>query len=241
MGTVTERFVMKKNHVLSGIQETVEVTRTEIKKYVSFAYAREIFAGIAVVCVGIMCWYGFSWYKVRQNQRAHIGLSFCIEAYHKAQLEEGADFSSAIQLFRDGYAIHGSSSLAPFFLVYEADILLQQGNRHDAIPVLKKAVETLGNSPLAYLYKTKHALVMMDSNETDIKQQGLDALLALAREPKNQYSDNALYFLGRYYAVNNQRDEARMIWQELAEIYEVNGADASPWAERAWEALRLMV
>jgi len=231
---------MKKNYIKAVFHETAALAGTDLKKYMSFAYIRYIVSILGIACISAVTWYGYSWYTMRRDEKASMALNTIIAEYAKAAEDTTADMGPLLHLFHEGYTAHASSSVAPFFLIYQSEILLKQGNRQEAIAVIQKAIDGLGSLPVSYPYKTKHALMMLESADADVQQQGLGALIALAREPKNLYSDSALYFLGRYYMMRDQKEEAKMMWQELVELYEEDSAHASPWAVRALQSLRMM-
>lgn len=195
-------------------------------KYVS--YAGYSFFALALLAV---CFWGYRWYRIGQEEKAQEVFSSCMREYERAE-QDATLWPNAELMFRLGLEQNKSSSMAPYFLAYQAEALLNMGKMSEARVSMKKAVDALSSSsPVATLYATKYALMMMDADESDIQKQGLDDLQRIANDTVRADRDMALYYLGLYYWSQEDVDKARTVWSELLPL--VTAEPASPWAQLA--------
>src|SRR5438093_4527265 len=91
-------------------------------------------------------------------------------------------------------------------------------------------------SSLFFLFKLKYAQVRIDIPQ--YKQSGLQELTELARNEKNPYRDAALFYLGNYYWVHDQMQEAKKVWQELVDSQWQQQVSPSPWIAQVQSKLK---
>jgi len=206
----------------------------------SYRYGREIAVLFMVVLLGMAGFWGYRRWHSQREATAQKAFGECIYAYQLAMQGKG-DFTSdelswgeVAMMFNFGYEQHSSSSLAPYFLVFYADALLRKGDRGGALSKLDEAIKALpADSPFLNLYKTKQALLKLDDDIQEIKEEGLQELEVLADNVDNKNRDMALYYFGLYYWSDNKTKEAQAIWQQLVGAFKHEKVGASPWASLA--------
>jgi hypothetical protein len=180
----------------------------------------------------------FTVYKMHINSReqaAQKTFSECLEEYYKmvggAKIEQWQEIERA---FAVGYERHKSANLAPYFLAFQAEALVQQKKQTEALVLMDKLLAALSkSSPLYSNYATKRALMKLDLADEAQQKVGLEELTLLAHDKHNNAKDVALFYLGHYFWSNNDVVAAKKEWTELAAI---NGKDSkypSVWAQMA--------
>jgi tetratricopeptide (TPR) repeat protein len=145
------------------------------------------------------------------------------------------------QVFRDGYATYKGTELAPMFLVYQSEALLNLGRLDEAIKILDNALKKIKSAPVKDYYQVKLALMMMDSNDAIVKQEGLTALKMVADNTQSIAHELALYHLGFYYWTEKKFAEAKTFWQMLLIKYGTRDTKhPSPFVEMVKEKLGLL-
>ena len=197
--------------------------------------------GIGVLLLGTGIYFGYRWYTVSREQQAQKIFSEYMQDYglaHKAN--NAAEWQRIEALFAYGYSTYRSSNIAPYFLAMQADVQLKQGKHNEALATLNSLISALpSSSSMAPVFKTKHALISLDSKDETIRNSGLQELVAVARDTHYGYNDMALFYLGRYYWSQNNVDEAKKIWQELVDMrLSDQTAAPSPWVQEAQQKLK---
>ncbi len=133
--------------------------------------------------------------------------------------------------FKSGYAQNSRSSLAPYFLAFQAEALIHQGKLKDAIEVTDRMLGSLKkSSSLFSLYAVKRSLMKLDMPDEISKKEGLEELTNLANSEVNLNRDIALYYLGEYFWANNESKKARITWEYLQKMASVGKSPTpSPW------------
>ena len=194
--------------------------------------------------IGAGSYGGYRWYTINREQYAQKSFSECLSTYQEAlstQLNPQQEKSGQeMGLWEEvevaakiGYEQHSKSVLAPYFLVLQADALIFQEKRSQAISLLEQAISMISPSlPFYFLYKTKHALLSLDNEET--REMGLKKMDELAQDKKNIFRDAALYHLGAFYWSNDDQEKAKAIWQQLMDDFPVTqSSGSSSWAAQA--------
>lgn len=151
---------------------------------------------LAIAGVAGAGWFGYSWYKRGQEQAAYKDLAESIEGYVKAR-NQGQRWADVERGFQSGAQRHSSSALQPYFLVYQADALIELGKQQEALAIMDKALGMIARTnPLYYLYALKRALIRIDMQEAAIQKQGREELHALAKDSSNPAQDMARYYAG---------------------------------------------
>ncbi len=203
-------------------------------------YYRHIMMAVGLIAVVSGGYFGYRWYKVSKEQNAHYALADYMQDYQLAvKMNSPAEWQRVETLLTFGYNKHKSSNIAPLFLALRADIQIKQDKLTEAIDTLQQVINALpDNSPISPLFKTKHALILLDSSDEAMQKSGLADMVLLARDKDNQYNDIALFYLGRYYWAQNNMQDAKKAWQELVDSSMMEKAYPSPWAIQATAALK---
>lgn len=203
-------------------------------------YARALFGIVVGVALLGSAYWGYFSYKTSQEKQAQKILSECIEQFERASYpgSMGSLWPSVEMACQLGYEQHSSSSLAPYFLAYEADALLAQKKDNEAIAVMGNMMNLLSSdSPLYDMYATKYALMQLDAADEKTHVDGLNALQALGSKESNKQKDIALYYLGSYYESVNDIAAAKNTWEQLVAIESPDAEYASPWIAHVKERL----
>jgi predicted negative regulator of RcsB-dependent stress response len=209
---------------------TGQKTKRSYYKYIAMGLGAAILAGGFYLA--------YSWYVSYRERSAQRIFAQYINEYRRAHQQDLA-WGATQDLFQLGAEQHGGSYLHPYFLVFQADALIKEGKKEEALATLDKAIAAMRNSdPVAPLFKMKHALVQIDMSDVQLQQAGLQSLISLANDESNNFRDAAQFFLGDYYWVQDDIQHAQTVWNELVESQ--HGADMitiSPWAQRAQQKL----
>jgi tetratricopeptide (TPR) repeat protein len=178
--------------------------------------------------------FGYRWYNARRDMAAQYAFARAMEQFAQAQHTKTDSWAYVESAFKFGYEQHSSSNLAPYFLAFQAQALLNQGKQQEALDLLNKTIAMIPtSSPLISLYKTKKALVMIDSQDQTQHDAGLQELISMAHDAKNRYRDEAMYYLGLYYASLGDVEHARAEWNLLVQAFPAQGQVGSVYAELA--------
>lgn len=193
---------------------------------------------VAVACLGLG-YTGYQYWSRVQSCKAQRELNLCLSLFKDAaKADKDTMWDRVAQSCDHAYSTYKKTDIAPLFLSYQADALWALGKKTDAIAIMKKAVAALPvKSALVYMSKIKYALMLMDSEQAEEQQDGLHLLIDVARDEKNTHRDYALFYLGRYYWVNNQLDEAKKAWQDLIDMESPELQSRSAWAREAQKYL----
>jgi len=203
-------------------------------------HIRSIALAALVIACGIGGYFGYRWYDSRKQAEAQYSFGMLLDQFNTAFEKQDTDFAMLAQDFGAGYETHKNTAIAPYFLSFQADALLQAGNKKEALQVMDKAVTAhTSATPLLNLMKTKRALLALDANDDEARQQqGLNELEKLGQDTTNMYRDYALYHLGMYHWIHENSNAARLAWQELVDIQDTGMFSASPWASLVAEKLQ---
>lgn len=198
-----------------------------------------LIVGLIIFFISAACVYMLWMHEQNKSAQKYFGL--LIMEYHQAKQEKEFDWQTLLNKFTQGFEKHSSASLLPYYKDYAANILLIQNKKEEALALLDTIVSETQASPLSQLYTMERALVALDMNDEAIQKQGESALQALAKDNTNQFSDTALFYLGRYYWTHDNVVEARRVWQTLVDAQKDEKVAPSPWAQQVKEYLSLVI
>lgn len=221
----------------SGYQTGYEFVFRERKQRHTI-YLKVAFFTLIIGVIALKSFFLYRWYVNYREQGAQKTLAQSLKEYYKATKTGSLeDWNSVEALFKLGYEQHANSYIAPYFLAYQADALIHQHKLYDALPVLEQMLTVLPEkSSLFFLFKLKYAQVHIDIPQ--YKQTGLQELTELARNAHNPYRDEALFYLGNYYWVHDQTEEAKKVWQELVDSQWQQPTKPSPWIQEVQSKLK---
>ena len=200
---------------------------------------RYMVIGVAIVVFLAADVMGYLWYTRHRDERAQLALSRCIELVDRAIRENVPHlWEQAGRELSEEYTRYAHrSALAPYFLLYNADVALHEGKSEQALAFTEQAVKELSKTaPLYDVYRVKLALMKIDAKDEKVRVQGKAELHAVASDPKSSQQDRALYYEGLIAFDSGDRAAAQVLWKDL-----LSRADkGSVWAEMAQAKLEYL-
>ncbi len=195
---------------------------------------------VSGIVLGVVIGGGVYWHlaRTKQQELAQATLSEVLNETIRAQ--QNIELWPEIEVAaRTGYQQYSSTSLAPYFLAVQADALIEQNKNSEALALMSESLAQLSQtSPLYFIYATKQARVMLDSEDEKIKAEGLEQLISLSKNNNNLQKDETLYYLGSYYMNGGEKEKAVVAFNEIIEITKNQTDYPSPWMRLAQEAVR---
>lgn len=190
-----------------------------------------------LVALGLAgAFFGYRRYTHGVNERAQKVLQETLELFQKEQQEKTPQWQRVIDAANLALSGYSSSAAAGPLYMLQADAYSALGDHEKALQAVESSVSNLSSSnALKNIYKTKQALMLMDGTDEQ-KAHGLSQLEALAHDRSNINNDEAQYYLGLYYWVQNNVEKARTSWADLAKM-PVDQEGSSIWARRAQSKL----
>ena len=192
---------------------------------------------LAAAVVGFGSWKGYGWYVERREQSAQLAMAEALEEYYKAfssimlgkdsQEVVGQRIDDARIAFETVLARHGNANTACYAHAFDADIAWYAGEKERALISMQRAVDRASVPSVRDMFKTKYALMLLDSENSE---KGLEILSTLAHDPKNRVADYAAYYLGYYHWIKGNAQAARDAWAVL----ETFASDARPEGTSPW-------
>jgi predicted negative regulator of RcsB-dependent stress response len=200
-------------------------------------YLKHIILGICCVLLILGSFGLYKWNSSRVLRNAQVDLGSCLFEYSTQEESENPDWVSVVQTAKNGYEKNSGTILAPYFLLTQSNALLKQGNYQEGHECMAHAVETARGTVLLPLIELRYALMLLDMDEPERKEEGKQKLIKLARDDSNAYQDAAQYHLGRYYFVNDDFVHAREVWTLLTEKASMESVAPSSWGLLAGQKL----
>lgn len=186
-------------------------------------------------------YFGYRLCTYCRNKKVQKDLYGLLENYQQLQKDaaelKSVDWLAFDEALQTTYAKNSQAPIASWLLVLQARERIQREDIEGARASMNAATQTLQGSAISSFIMVSDALIHMDSADEVVRAQGVEKLIALARDAKNIYADMALYHLGRYYWIFDQIDEAKQAWQDLLERYGNVYESPSPWVPLAQELL----
>lgn len=144
------------------------------------------------------------------------------------------------EVFKEGYEKNSSSGIAPLFLAFQSEALINLDRSDEAISVLKKAIGLLRDDTIKDSYQAKLSLMQLDSKDESVQKAGFELLQSMANKSGSLIRDLALYYLGEYYWVKKNFVEAKNYWSTLISEFGEKTKTPSEWAKLAVDKLKLI-
>lgn len=181
---------------------------------------RIVIAGGLVVTALLVAGGAWWWHGCRceaKNRKAQMAFSEDLKKFDTLKRDpktQSAAWDDVQKSFGRDYEQYADSSLAPYFLAFQSEATARTGNHAEAVILLERAIEKMGNTaPLYYLYAVKLATLIIESPET--AERGRKELLALANDRKNPYQGLAWYQLWYYAWTANDKELVTMAHAKL--------------------------
>ncbi len=235
----------------SKLHRTFSSHYASFQEQFSSKYAKEVFIGTAVLAVLAVGYFLNTKYVQSREERAFVALSEVIESYTQAQQEtqnlDPIKDHEKIQLaWTDAQAFldalhkeHMSSYLAPYFLVFKSQIMLEKDhNLEAAMGVLDEALLQMPkNSEMSSLFQLKRIKMGFDSDKSEVQKQSLADLVTMTQDLKNPSFQEALYLLGLYYVHAGDIEKSQEAFKRLVDHADKDALLVSPWVKQAKEKL----
>lgn len=224
---------------------------SSIQEQYSIKYLKEaLIATLLIVCLGGGYFLNRLYTQYRE-QEAFVALSEVVESFMQSQraaqsLDPVKDKEKITQAWSDTeilldalYKEHSNSYLAPYFLVFKSQVILDRD--HDLASAIKVFDEALGSisrkTELGSLYHMKRIKMGFDSSDTAEQEKSLNKLIEITQDPKEYAYQEALYLLGVYYISLGDHQKAQQSFAKLVETQDAKALLKSPWVFLAQEKL----
>lgn len=135
------------------------------------------------------------------------------------------------KVFKRMYEKNKNTGIAPMFLAYRVEALLNLGKQADAIKTQSLLLRLIPSKSALKTYNDiKLALIQIDTNIKDLVRIGLENLKKIAYGQGNVSQDEALYRLGQYYWNTRNFKEAANYWNQLVIKFGKTAKYPSVWA-----------
>lgn len=237
-----------------NIQRSVTSYYASLQQQYSAKYVKEFTIGLALL-VALGGGYVLNrWYTQHREQKAFEALSEVVASFSQTQrltqsLDPVKDKEKIEQSWNDTlllldalYKEHMGSYLAPYFLVFKAQVVLEKDhNLVDSMKLLDEALPHMSkNSELGSLFHMKRIKMGFDSEDEKTREQSLHALEQTAQDASSFAQQEAQYLLGVYYVAQGQVAKAQATWKELVATADSAALVKSPWVKLAHEKLGLV-
>ena len=225
-----------------------------LKEQYSVKYMREAFiALLLVVCFG-GGYFLHKFYVVNRERQAFVALSEVVHSFLQSQqqaqsLENVDDKEKNQQAWQDTeilldalYKENINSYLAPYFLVFKAQIILERDHDlNQAIAIMDDALTNISkSSELGSFYHMKRIKMGLDSSNSAVKAKALADLISFSQDEKSYVYQEALYELGLYYLSIGENQKAMQQFDTLVKTSDVAALLKSPWVLLAQEKLGIV-
>ena len=229
---------MAKNSVTTILRGLINLWYGQAKKK---KHTRTIMMVLAFLFSSSTIFFGYRTYVVYKERNAQKLFGDYFDVYQKMAHGESDDWNKVEQLFKDGYQNVSCSNIAPYFSLFYIEALIQQKKTQEALTEFETLIQQSVSSPFLGLFKTKHALLIIDSDDQDVQKKGLELLQTLSQDSNNNYKDFAQYYLGLYHWVNDNIEQAQSVWNTLLVEQNMHKLSPSPWVEIVKEKLERIV
>lgn len=242
-------------NLYTQIQQSVQAHYEKALELSKKPYMKESFFAVVAVIVMAGSYVAYGWYQKRQNIKAFAALVEISKSYEQAvskaaQLkdkpteEQNENPWEDTQLLLEALgSAHSGSTLAPFFLMYEAELALQaEGDYDKACQLMEQGVRSLSKKSVYYdMFNLKRLKMLLDNPMENVRVGALKELQAMANHKENYYAQEALYTVGAYEAFHGNMQAAIAAWKTLAQEGQAEKAlISSPWVSQAQEKLKTL-
>lgn len=199
---------------------------------------------------------GYFFYRAGVNKRAHKDFLTALNTFNAKVVTTVTDekldenvFSSekdkwqaVDEVFNKFYSKNKGAGIAPFFLAYRVEALLNLDKLSQAIDIQMLLLKSIPSRSATKAYNNiKLALMQIDTNIDERLNLGLDLLKKIAYEQNNVAQDEALYCLGQYYWNIKNFKEAANYWNQLTIKFGKTSKNPSPWVDKVSPMLKTIV
>ena len=226
----------------------------QVYKY-CISHKKEFLIGLVFALGVIVLGVGYGFYRSGLQKRAHKSFVQALKVYNANVHVDGKNdesfdldfftseeekWTKVAKVFKEAYQSNKSAGIAPIFLAYQSEALVNLGNLPEAIAVLKSSISMLKEGAIKSGYKVKLFLMQLDSGSEEVVKSGLNSLKDIALDQNNEVNDMALFYLGQHYWFAKNFSEAKNYWNQLTLKYGKASKSASWWAQQAKQKLKLI-
>lgn len=237
------------------IQKTVQDHCATVASYSKKRYVKESMVVGAIILLMVGGYFAFGWYQKRQNVQAFAALVEISKSYEQAVTKAREQQALPADMHKENpwedtqillealTSANSGSSLAPFFVMYQAQLALEaEGDFEKACKLMKQGLARLSKNSIYYdMFNLKRIKMLLDSPEHDVQVAAVNALEKVANNKENYYAQEALYTLGAYQAFHGNMEQAIQAWTTLAQEQQSHKALInSSWVTQAQEKLKAL-
>lgn len=226
----------------------------KIVKQAKANYQILIASGLGIALVGSGIW-GYVYYKNKVRAQAYKDFMVAMQYYEGAVKSKKDKYNSqnikffqsesdkwqqTEQVFRQDYEKYKNTEMAPVFLAFLSESLLNLGKVDQAVESLRSFIGQVSSKEIKDCYTLKIALIKMDSKDAKIKEEGLNDLIAIANDDNNLSNEIALYFAGEYFWNQKNYNEVKNYWQRFLVKTTAKTGQSSIYAGQVREKLGLI-
>lgn len=243
-------------NLYTQIKHSVKDGYRAVATYTHKPYMKE---ALIVVVAGIVItasYFAYGWYQKQQDMKAFAGLVEITKSYEAAvnkarELESKPEDERTENPWEDtellleslSYA-HRGSSLAPFFVLYQAQLALDKNHDYDtAYSLMEKGVARLSKKSIYYdMFNMKRIKMLLDSPEQNVRDKAVAELEKIGNSAHNYYAQEALTTAAMYHEFHGNMDAAVAAWTKIAQAGSSQDKDiiVNPWVEQAQEKLKTL-
>ena len=242
-------------NLYTHVHQTVQEKYVAFVSYTKKKYVKEVLLAGAMTLVAVAGYFAFEWYQRRQNVQAFAGLVEIVKAYEDALVkvrelenkpaqEQTENPWEDVQLLLEALSsTHKSSSLSPFFTIYQAQLALDADHDYDkACQLMEQGLRRMSkNSPFYDMFVMKRIKMLLDSPMQDVREKAIAQLEKISEQKDNYAMQEALWLLGSYHAFYGNIEKAIVAWQKLAVQEESDSVIiGSPLVKQAQEKLKTL-
>ena len=235
----------------SNINKSISSYYASLKEQYSARYLREVMIGVVVLVALGGGYFLNKFYVQYREEQAFLALSEAVDSFTQSQriaqsLDPQKDKEKTIQAWQNTEMLldalhkeHMNSYLAPYFLVFKSQMVLERdGDLEKAIKLLDDALIGIPkNSELGSLYYIKRIKMGFDSHDAAVKEKSLHDLIKITQDSNDYAFEEALYLLGEYYLSIDDVVKANESFQKLVKSADAQALLKSPWVKLAREKL----
>lgn len=230
---------------------SVKAYYESIQEQYSIKYLKEaLIATLLIVSIG-GGYFLNKFYVTYREEQAFVALSEVVESFIQSQrvaqsLDSQKDKEKITQAWSDTeilidalYKEHSNSYLAPYFLVFKSQVILDRDkNLQEALKVFDQALGNISRkTELGSLYHMKRIKMGFDSSDASEQETSLKKLIEISQSPKEYAYQEALYLLGVYYISLGDQTKAQESFSKLVQSQDFKALLKSPWVLLAQEKL----
>ncbi|OGB86133.1 hypothetical protein A3J41_00500 [candidate division TM6 bacterium RIFCSPHIGHO2_12_FULL_38_8] len=223
-----------------------------LKEQYSIKYLKETLIGTLLAICLIGGYFLNKFYVQSREQQAFVALSEVVDSFmhsqRTAQSMEQKDKEKIEQAWQDTqilldalYKDNSSSYLAPYFLVFKAQVILERDHNVDAaIQVLDDALKSISSTTeIGSLFHLKRIKMGFDSKNLETREKAFKDLLAMTQDCAAYGYQEALYTLGLYLISKGDAAGSQAAFKQLVDNADAKALIKSPWVILAQEKLGL--